>query len=155
MISIHRVIHPTDFSPASRRALIWAVGLARQNRAELMVVHVVPPPTPIFEVESVERPQAEAQLSAVMRKVRWAKVKTRRLLLKGRTSVAKHIVDSAGILRADLIVMGTHGRTGISRLFTGSVASRVIAHAHCPVLVVRGRSERASSSQRTRSRHDE
>lgn len=153
MLCIRRIVYPTDFSPASRRAVVWAMWLAKQNRAELLVVHVLPPPTPIFEVESAERPQAEAQLSAMMRKTRWVKVKTKRLLVKGKTSVARHIVESARILQADLIVMGTHGRTGISRFFTGSVASRVIARARCPVLVVRGQSTRASSSQRTRSRH--
>jgi nucleotide-binding universal stress UspA family protein len=153
MLCIRRIVHPTDFSPASRRAVVWAMWLAKQNQAELLVVHVLPPPTPIFEVESAELPQAEAQLSAMMRKTRWVKVKTKRLLVKGKTSVARHIVESARILQADLIVMGTHGRTGISRFFTGSVASRVIARARCPVLVVRGQSTKASSSQRTRSRH--
>ena len=152
---IRRIVHPTDFSLASRTALVWALRLAKQNRAELVVVHVLPPPTPIFEVEPAERLQAEAQLSALMRRIRWVKVKTRRLLLKGKTSVAKHIVESARILRADLIVMGTHGRTGIAKLFIGSAASRVIARAHCPVLVVHGQSVRAGSSQRTWSRHEE
>src|ERR1043166_7923563 len=118
MLCIRRIVYPTDFSPASRRAVVWAMWLAKQNRAELLVVHVLPPPTPIFEVESAERPQAEAQLSAMMRKTRWVKVKTKRLLVKGKTSVARHIVESARILQADLIVTGTHGRTGISRLFT-------------------------------------
>ena len=144
MISIRRIVHPTDFSPASQGALILALKLAKQNRAELMVVHVLPPATPIFEVESAERPHAEAQLSALMKKIRWIRVKTKRLLLKGKTSVATHIVESARILKADLIVMGTHGRTGVSRFLVGSAASRVIARAHCPVLVVRGRSSKQS-----------
>jgi len=154
MSPIRRIVHPTDFALASRSALIWAIRLAKQNRAELLVLHVLPPPTPIFEVESAERPQKEAQLSALMRRIRWVRVKARRLLLKGETSVAKHIVKSARILRADLIVMGTHGRTGISRLFIGSVAARVVASAHCPVLVVRAQSAR-SSSQRTWSQPNE
>lgn len=144
MISIHRIVHPTDFSVASRTALIWALKLAKQNRAELMVIHVLPPPTPIFEVESAERPQAEAQLLTLMRKIRWVRVKTKRLLLKGKTSVAAHIVKVAGILKADLIVMGTHGRTGVSRFLVGSAAARVIARAHCPVLVVQNRASKTS-----------
>jgi len=147
MLSIRRIIHPTDFSAASRGALILALKLAKQNRAKLMVIHVLPPPTPIYEVESAERPRAEAQLSALMKKIRWAKVKTRRLLVKSNTGVAKHIVKSARILKADLIVMGTHGRTGLAKFFTGSVAAMVIAEAYCPVLVVRGRSRTTSSSR--------
>ena len=155
MSPIRRIVHPTDLSIASGSALIWAIRLAKQNRAELLVLHVLPPPTPIFEAEPVERPHKEAQLSALVKRIRWVKVKTRRLLLKGKTSVAKHIVKSARILRADLIVMGTHGRTGISRLFVGSVAARVVASAHCPVLVVRAQSVKASPSRRSWSRHDE
>lgn len=139
MTSIRRIIHPTDFSPASRRALVWAIRLARQNRAELFVIHVLPPPVPIFETESAERPRAEAQLASVMGKLRWLKVKSRRVLLKGKTSVAVHIVECARIVRADLIVMGTRGHTGIAKFFSGSAASMVIAKADCPVLVVRGR----------------
>jgi nucleotide-binding universal stress UspA family protein len=140
MRSIRRIVHPTDFSPASRKALVWAIRLAKQNRAELVVVHVLPPPVPIFEAESAERPQAEAHLASVVKKLRWVRIKTRRVLLKGKTSVATHIIDCARIFRADLFVMGTRGSTGIARLFKGSVASMVIASAHCPVLVVRARS---------------
>ena len=143
LICIRRILHPTDFSPASINALAWAVKLAKQHQAELLLVHALPPPTPIFEAESQARPQAESAMSELMVKVRKENVSVKRLLLKGTTSIDKQIIQSARILRADLIVMGTHGRTGISRLFVGSVASRVVARAHCPVLVVRGRSVRA------------
>lgn len=136
MVSIRRIVHPTDFSPASGKALAWAVDLAKRNQAELLLIHVLPSPTPIFEVESPARPAAESAMSALMKKVQGEKVRVKRLLLKGTTAIDEQILRSARIARADLIVMGTHDRTGLSRLFLGSVASRVIARACCPVLVV-------------------
>jgi len=135
--AIRRIIHPTDFSPASESALAWAIELAERNQAELLLIHVLTPPTPIYEVESPLRPQAEAAMSALAARARQKTAIVKRLFLKGTIPVDKQIVQAARTLRADLIVMGTHGRTGFSRLFVGSVASRVVAHAHCPVLVVR------------------
>jgi nucleotide-binding universal stress UspA family protein len=76
-------------------------------------------------------------LSSLMKKAKKAKVKVKTLLLKGTPHT--QIVKAAKNRRADLIVIGTHGRTGISKFFMGSVAGRVIAMAHCPVLTVRGR----------------
>ena len=151
MIGIRRIVHPTDLSSASQGALTWAIDIAKQNQAELLLIHVLLPPTPIYEVESALRPQAESTMSALANEAKQKRVSVKRLFLKGTTSVDKQIVRSARILGADLIIMGTHGRTGVSRLLTGSVASRVIARAHCPVLVVRGRSVKATASQRTRS----
>ena len=152
---IRRIVHPTDLSPVSQNALAWAIHLAKENQADLLLIHVLPPPTPIYEAESVLSPQAESAMSELKRKVRKENVIVKRLFLKGTISIDKQIVQAAKTLQADLIVMGTHGRTGISRLLTGSVASRVIARAHCPVLVVRGQSVKPASSQRTWSRHDE
>ena len=152
---IRRIVHPTDLSPASKNALAWAIHLAKENQAELLLIHVLTPPTPIFEAESALRPQSESALSALLKNIQQENIPAKRLLLKGTNSISKQILRAARILRADLIVMGTHGRSGISRLFTGSVASRIIARSHCPVLVVRGESGRASSSPRTWSQHDE
>lgn len=146
MICIRRIVHPTDLSPASQDALTLAIDLAKQNHADLLLLHVLPPPTPVYEVESTLRPKAESTMSALADEARQKGVSVKRLFLKGTISVDKQIVRSARTLGADLIVMGTHGRTGISRLLTGSVASRVIARASCPVMVVRRRSRRARSS---------
>ena len=77
-------------------------------------------------------------MSALANETRQKRVSVKRLILKGTIPVDKQIVRAARTLGADLIVMGTHGRTGLSKLFIGSVASRVVARAHCPVLVVRG-----------------
>ncbi|MBI3001277.1 MAG: universal stress protein [Deltaproteobacteria bacterium] len=143
LICIRRILHPTDFSPASVNALALAVKLAKQHQAELLLVHVLPPPTPIYDAESVLTPQVESEMSDLKKEIKKENVSVRRLFLKETISIDKQIVRAAKILRADLIVMGTHGRTGVSKFLTGSVASRVIARAPCPVLVVRGRSVRA------------
>jgi nucleotide-binding universal stress UspA family protein len=137
MLAIRRIVHPTDLSLASKNALAWAVDLAEQNQAELLLLHVLAPPTPIYEVESPLRPQAEAAMSALATTARQTAPIVKRLFLKATTPVDRQIVRAANAFRADLIVMGTHGRTGLSKLFAGSVASRVVARAHCPVLVVR------------------
>ena len=77
-------------------------------------------------------------MSALAAEARQKVTSVKRLFLKGTIPVDKQIVRAARTLRADLIVMGTHGRTGLSKLFVGSVAARVVARAHCPVLVARG-----------------
>jgi len=153
MICIRRIVHATDFSPASANALAWAIHLAKENQAELLLIHVLPPPTPIYEVEPVLAPEVESAMSDLKKKAKKENIIVKRLFLKGTISIDKQIVRATRSLQADLIVMGTHGRTGISRFLTGSVASRLIARSPCPVLVVRGRLVRASSAQRTRFQH--
>jgi len=72
-----------------------------------------------------------------VQKVKRARVKVSSLLLKG--TAHDQIVRAAKNRRADLIVIGTHGRTGITKLFMGSVAARVVSTASCPVMTVRGK----------------
>jgi nucleotide-binding universal stress UspA family protein len=146
---IRRILHATDYSKASGRALSEAIDLAKQNKAELLLVHVIVPVAPYVagdqytgpelyvQLEQASKRDAEAGMKKLMAKVKKAKVKAKSLLLKG--SSHDQIVAAAKRQKADLIVIGTHGRTGISKLFLGSVAGRVIATAHCPVLTVRGR----------------
>lgn len=146
MTRFRRILHPTDFSTASRRALKMAVDLARANRAELTIAHVLAPPvTPIGEgyippgtyalLDAAGRRTATAQLRRLQARARAAGLRTRVLLLDGIAH--EQIVRRAK--RSDLVVIGTHGRTGLPRLFLGSVAARVVALAPCPVLTVRGR----------------
>ena len=78
-----------------------------------------------------------AQLDKLVAKAKAAGARAQGLLLEG--TAADAIVRTARSKRADLIVMGTHGRSGLARLFMGSVAERVIGTAPCPVLTVRGR----------------
>jgi len=148
MAAIRRILHATDFSRASRAAFQRAVELARANRAELTLVHVFTPPLvyapdgyalPQAYQEMLDsvRSQAQKQLDKLLAKARAAGVRARGLLLEGVPH--DRIVRAAKSRRADLVVIGTHGRTGLARLFLGSVAGRVVAAASCPVLTVRGK----------------
>jgi nucleotide-binding universal stress UspA family protein len=144
---IRRILHPSDFSPASRAAFAKAVDLAKQNRAELIVTHVLSPVLPTVDgyvspdtyaqIEAANRRYGQKHLGALVAKAKKAGVRTRALLLEG--GVSDRIVRAAKGQRAGLIVIGTHGRTGFARFVLGSVASRVVSQATCPVLTVRGR----------------
>lgn len=137
--SIRCIAYPVNFPNVSKNGLSWALHLAQQNHAELLLLHVVPPPTPIFELESPMKSEAELALSVLLANVETAGIKARGFLLTGTNSIDGQIVRAARLEQADLIVMGTRGRTGLSRLLVGSLACRVTTRAHCPVLVVPNR----------------
>jgi nucleotide-binding universal stress UspA family protein len=143
------ILHPTDFSPASRAAFKHALALAREERSELLIVHVLATVVPMVggegymspkvydDLQRSMRAQAQKQLDGLLGKTKAAKVRARGLLYEGVAADA--IVRAARARHARLIVMGTHGRTGLTRLFMGSVAERVVGTAPCPVLTVRGK----------------
>jgi universal stress protein A len=148
MKRLRRILHPSDFSPASRPAFQQALDMAKSNRAELLLVHVLAPIAPMVgdgyvspraweDLERSVQAHGRRQLDALLARARRAKVRVRGLLLEGPPHEA--IVRSARSKRADLIVMGTHGRSGLAKLFLGSVAERVVGSARCPVVTVRGR----------------
>lgn len=147
MKSIRRILYATDFSRASRKARDKAVELARDSDAELLVVHVIVPTTAYISeqefggaelyarLEESAKREAESAMKKVMADLAKRKVKATSLLLRG--SAHDQIVKAAKSKKADMIVIGTHGRTGLSKLFMGSVAGRVVSTAPCPVLTVR------------------
>jgi nucleotide-binding universal stress UspA family protein len=146
MKRFHRILHPTDFSKASRSAFRKAVELAKLGRAELRLVHVVMPPALFLEdsfmtamtwreLTTATRRDARRRLAPLLGRAKRARVKARAAVLEGIPF--EEIVREARRRRADLIVIGTHGRTGVARFFLGSVAARVLALAPCPVLTVR------------------
>jgi nucleotide-binding universal stress UspA family protein len=148
MKRIRRILHPTDFSSASRPAFERALGMARDSRAELLILHVLAPVIPVMgegyippqtyeAIDTAARKSAHKKLDALAARARNAGVRARPLLLEG--TAHERIVSAAKAQRVDLIVMGTHGRSGLARLFIGSVASRVVSAAPCPVMTVRGR----------------
>ena len=148
MTRVRRVLHPSDFSPASGAAFTKAVEVAKANRAELIVAHALPPVAPMVgdgylspqtfaEIDTSTRAHAQAELARLTARGKKAGVRVRPLLLDGVPHQA--ITRAAKRARVDLIVMGTHGRTGFAKLFLGSVAERVLPLAPCPVLTVRGR----------------
>lgn len=140
------IVHATDFSPASRAAFTKALQLAKRDRVPLTIAHVLLPPVmmmgdgyvPAATWEDIERGQrqvAQRKLNALVARAKSAGVRTRALLLEGQP--AEQIIRASR--GAALLVIGTHGRTGLARFIVGSVASRVVAGARCPVVTVRGR----------------
>jgi len=143
--TFYRIIVPTDFSSGSEEALALAIRIASVARSELVLLHVLVQ-APLFSEGKRARSRTQNVYDAVRRwtdehleewaaKARTAGVSARTAL---RTGVPfQEIVDAATDERADLVVMGTHGRGGIDRALLGSVADRVIRLAPCPVLTVR------------------
>jgi nucleotide-binding universal stress UspA family protein len=143
----NRILHATDFSAASGAAFRQAIAMARRDRAELLVLHVLSPPAPLVADAYItpnvwntllrsQRASAQRRLDALVDKARRARVRARGLLAEGVAADA--IVRVARARGARMIVVGTHGRRGAARFFLGSVAARVVAAAHSPVLTVRG-----------------
>src|SRR5262245_61455526 len=144
---LRRILHASDFSKASRRAFATAVEFARRERARLVVLHVMTPPSPFAdgkpaaswrELEARARRVAERRLAGLVAEAGRAGIGARGRLVPG--APAETIVRQARRERADVIVIGTQGRSGLGRLFMGSVAARVLQLAPCPVVTVRGRS---------------
>jgi universal stress protein A len=138
------ILVPTDFSPASERVLAYARALAERFGASLHLLHVVEDPVMAaawseayaFDVAGLQarfREEAERRLTEVAASLTGVTVTTD--VLDG--SPARTIAAAAGDKGMDLIVMGTHGRSGLSHLLLGSVAERVVRSAPCPVLTVR------------------
>jgi nucleotide-binding universal stress UspA family protein len=146
-------MYASDFSPASLVALPHAIAIAKATGAELMVMHVLPSPLPLvgettyLDQGTVDRlfagAQAEAheRLDALLAQTRAAGVQATGFIVDhvGTVAAADEIVQAAKDKNVDILVLGTHGRTGIAKFFLGSVAARVIASAPCPVLTVRER----------------
>ena len=142
-----RILAPTDLSPASDVALTRAADLAHRLGAVLTLLHVVTeqdlkaltsahvPPRPIdFVYQDVE-----AAIIAQYRRLVSAEVR-RSLRVQPAVAVGTPVVEilrAAQVKGADMIVMATHGRTGLARIVTGSVAEQVVRRAPCPVVTVR------------------
>jgi nucleotide-binding universal stress UspA family protein len=148
MSRMRLILHPSDFSAASRPAFARAIATAKERRAELLLAHVLSSVIPMTgdgylspqtydDIVRTSRAHAQRQLEVLVAAAKKAGVRARGVLLEG---VAwEQLGRLARRSKADLIVMGTHGRTGLARLFLGSVAERVIGSAPCPVLTVRAK----------------
>jgi nucleotide-binding universal stress UspA family protein len=136
---IQTILHPTDFSSHAESALRVAKTLAREHGARLIVMHVVPVGRIAGAVQEplAELDVARAELDWLCRQINDASLKypVERKLTRG--DIASAILDEAETRECDLIVMGTHGRGAVRRLFFGSVAEAVMHKAHCPVLTVK------------------
>jgi universal stress protein A len=141
---LKNILVPVDFSDCSKKALQYAIPLARQFGAEITLLHVVQPYLPVPETGAVDvelvqvtmRDEGEKELEALRQGLAGV-VPSRTVLRVGNPHV--EIIDVAKQLESDLIIVSTHGRTGLAHVFLGSTAERVVRHAGCPVLVVRER----------------
>jgi nucleotide-binding universal stress UspA family protein len=140
MLSIRTVLHPTDFSAYSKHAFGLACSLARDYGARLLVLHVAPPPVIVYSEGLAIPPEPTQYKDQLLRQLRQVqagdpKVQVEHRLVEG--DAVAEILRAAGETKCDLIVMGTHGRTGLGRLLMGSVAERVMRKAACPVVTVK------------------
>src|SRR5262245_18876910 len=124
MLNIRIVLHPTDFSELSGHAMRMACALARDYNARLIIVHVVPPPVVAYG-EGIIPPDPVNRIKELETKLRQLRVPDGDVRAERRLEErdpATMILELASEEHADIIVMGTHGRTGLDRLFMGSVA---------------------------------
>jgi nucleotide-binding universal stress UspA family protein len=147
MITLHRILVATDFSDYSKEALQYAVHMARSWGADLYLLHVFEPPffshagvAPSMRAEVHQwirelREEDHQRLNRLAEEVRHQGAKVHSIFKEGTPFL--EILKTAEEIPADLIVMGTHGRTGLAHVFLGSVAERVVRRSSSPVLTVR------------------
>jgi len=148
MLKIQKIVCPVDFSNCSQQALKYAQELATQFGAELSIVHayedpaayVTPMPMSGYVGPGAElllelRKQLESRLEQTRADTEKAGVRVRAELLEG--APYRVVLDWAKEYGADLIVIGTHGHTGLTHALLGSVTERIVRMADCPVLTIR------------------
>lgn len=139
MLPIRTILFPTDFSDQSNCAFQLASALARDYAARLVILYVAEPFLPVATDGGFMIPPTmdTKELREKLRQLRPhdAKVEVQHRLAEG--DAATEILRIAAEIKCDLIVIGTHGRTGLSRLLMGSVAEQVLRKACCPVLTVK------------------
>lgn len=141
-LAFQRIIVPVDFSVHSERAFEKALDFARQFHSELVLVHIVEqviypgdwmyPPVAMSDAAQERRQEIAEKLKQL---ALGTGVKTREFVRLGRAW--QEIVEIAKECKADLLILATHGYTGLRHALLGSVAEKVVRHAPCPVLVVR------------------
>jgi universal stress protein A len=145
-MEIKTILCPIDFSEISANALEYAVFLASHHHAELLILHVVEQLhefehyqilvlTPQELAEEMEK-QAHEKLTKLTEQIKKT-IKVKTVVRQGKPFV--EIIKEAKEKDMDLIVMASHGRTGVSHMLMGSVAEKVVRKAHCPVLIVRNK----------------
>ncbi len=144
MLSINRILCAVDFSDPSARALQYALALAERLGAQVDVIHVYQFPNYAVEDGAVELPPYVQQDLAIRLRERLEQFVKEKAGEGSKTST--HLVEGIPYLeivaaakehQADLVVVGTHGRTGLSHMFLGSVAERVVRSSEVPVLTMR------------------
>lgn len=147
MNAIERILVPLDFSPCSNAALEYAIFLAERFDAALHLLHVwepmhSPPPDPFLWHGEGAAVLSEFARTEAGREIERQLGRLERRGMRGRGRLESgdpysRIVQMAEDEKFDLIVMGTHGRTGLAHLISGNVAEKVVRHASCPVMTIR------------------
>jgi nucleotide-binding universal stress UspA family protein len=138
MLSIHTILFPTDFSENAHRAFPLACSLARDCGARVVVLYVIPPPLGHEQVLARQHPEEYYGIPRnALQKIQAPDQNVRVEHWLGEGDAAEEILEVAHETGAGLIIMGTHGRTGLRRLLLGSVAEQVLRKATCPVLTVK------------------
>jgi len=137
MIEINRILCPIDFSGYSERALMYAMRMAAWHNAQLRVLHVMPPPPSgtTTELAASCRDMTSHNLQAAVERRRLAGVDITTELVESDDPAAR-IIECADSFDADLVVTGSHGRTGIERVLLGSVVEALLHRCGRPVLAI-------------------
>jgi nucleotide-binding universal stress UspA family protein len=151
-MTFKKILCPTDFSPGSQHAMRVAVRVATEASAELVLAHVWHPP--LFAFGGGDPFPAEVIQQLVKDKERGLEAATREAVKLGARRVTSRFLSGApwdqlvelvrGDEAFDLVVMGSHGRTGLARVLLGSVTEKVVRHAPCSVLAARARGDATS-----------
>ncbi len=146
MIKMKTILHPTDFSEPSKHAMKYAISMSDEFSAKLVILHVIEEISSALYFDMLQTPplaqlmadiekQANKALQELLPADVRARLKVEYLIRKGAPFL--EIIRCAQEIEADLIVCGTHGRSGIKHALFGSVAEKVVRKAPCPVLSVR------------------
>lgn len=143
LLKLKTILVPIDFSETSKKALVYAVRMAEQFGSKIILLSVVEPVVtpdygfhPLMLETDKARNVVKARLEKVCREVLLPAKMIERVLVRYGSPYAE-ITNAARTLKADLIILTTHGYTGLKHVFMGSTAERVVRHAPCPVLTVR------------------
>lgn len=155
---IRNILVPIDFSECSKKALRYAIPFAKEHRATLTLLYVVTPSYAMGEASSIEygqlmaemRASGDRQLAALAVDEVRGRVRTDTLIRVG--SASSEILSVAKGLAVDMVIISTHGYTGLKHTIMGSVAEHVVRKAPCPVLVVREREQEFLAENKAQSR---
>lgn len=154
MIKIKRILFPTDFSEPAREAQKYAMAMADEFGSQLHLLHVVPLLIPFPDASApfvVPEGEMQAQVDAAENRLigeldpEWVKkhdVVTTAIMGVAIDEISRYVNEN----QIDLLVLGTHGHTGLVHLFMGSVAENLVRTANCAVLTVRPRPDSSSSA---------
>ena len=140
-LRLKSILVPLDFSPPSKKALDYAVSVARQFKAKLTLLNVVEPDFaagfPLVMEDDKQMAAAKSELERAVKAARVPRGLVEKILVRFGRSFHE-ITEAARTRKVNLIIIATHGYSGLKHTLLGSTTERVVRHAPCPVLVVRG-----------------